>query len=699
VNVVPDAASLKYVLMTAAHNEADLIDQPLRSVTRQTILPIRWIVVSDGSTDATEEIVETYVRDYPWIELLRLEGGPGRNLSRKARALNTAHARLRDVAYDVIGIVDADVSFDEKYIAFLLERFVEAPGLGVAGTAMLDGGLRYDYDFTSASHVSGSCQFFRRECFEQLGGFVPAERGGVDWIAVTTARMIGWETRAFLEKESVHHRPIGSSGKSVLKVWLERGLKDYSVGFHPVWEIARSIYQATSRRPYLIGGTALLAGYTYGAVTRTERHVSKELMQFNRDEQRRRLKEAVLRLVNREPHPDVLGEADTSWLPSSIDAVERWIEAHDYKGYEPFDGLSSYLRPLTFDRQLLEQMLLHVGRQSPINLRRLLGIAPLDSTKGRGYVASGYLARLQETGAAQYEEKAAGCLEWLIDNKSPLYPDFSWGNHFDYVSRTGRIGKHESTIVWTSLIGQAFLDAYEIVQRERYLDIARSICEWILKLPRERTAAGTCLSYLRDRQISIHNSNLLGAALLARTARYTAKDELLDVARAAVEYSCARQLPSGAWYYGDAPTHHWIDCFHTGYNLDSLKGYLDAGGDPSFRPHLDLGFRYFKKTFIEPGGRPKYYHDRTYPIDIQCAAQAIETLSKFAGDDPEALPAALRVARWTVANMQDARGYFWYRKYPLLTARIPMFHWGQATMYRALALLSLQLVRRTPSTR
>jgi hypothetical protein len=306
-------------------------------------------------------------------------------------------------------------------------------------------------------------------------------------------------------------------------------------------------------------------------------------------------------------------------------------------------------------------------------------------------MAWGYLAVLQRTGKEPYREKAIACLEWLIRTKSPLYPDYSWGNHFDWASRAGQYAKHEPIIVWSALIGQAFLDGYEHLHDARYLDVAKGICNWILRLPREKTPTGTCLSYLAIRQSSIHNANLLGAAMLARTAKHTGTAELFEVARAAMEYSCSRQLPDGAWYYGEEPRYRWIDNFHTGYNLDSVKCYIESSGDRKFRPHLDLGFRYFRTTFVGPSGEPRYYHDRTYPIDIQCAAQAIETLAKFADDDPEALPTAVKVARWTIRNMQDRSGYFYYRRYPFLAARIPMLHWGQATMYRALAYLALKL--------
>jgi hypothetical protein len=338
-------------------------------------------------------------------------------------------------------------------------------------------------------------------------------------------------------------------------------------------------------------------------------------------------------------------------------------------------------------------MLLQVGRQSPINLRPLLGIKPLESTKGRGYMAWGYLAMLRHTGESAYAAKARACLEWLIGNKSPLSAEYCWGNHFDYASRAGEYAKHEPIIVWTALIGQAFLDGYETLGEARYLDVARSICAWILRLPREQLGAGICLSYLATRQLSVHNANLLGAAMLARTARHTGAEELTAVARAAVEYSCSRQRRDGSWFYAEGPRYQWIDNFHTGYNLDSIKCYIDNSGDETVRPHLERGFRYYKSTFFAPGGVPKYYHDRTYPIDIQCAAQGIETLAKHADLDGDALSMAAAVARWTMANMQDPSGYFHYRRYPFLVARTPMLHWGQATMYRALAYLSLQRQR------
>jgi hypothetical protein len=378
-------------------------------------------------------------------------------------------------------------------------------------------------------------------------------------------------------------------------------------------------------------------------------------------------------------------------LRASIEHVENWVESHYYRGYEPFDGLSSYVRPLTFKNMFLERLLQQLVRQAPVNLRPILGIKPQESTKGQGYMAWGYLKMFGLTGNPDYRDKAVRCLAWLDQNKAPGFPTHSWGNHFDFVSRSGRLPKYEPIIVWTSLIGQAYLDAYDTLGEARFLDIVKSICTWILGLPKEKTDQGVCLSYVASRQSSIHNSNMLGAAMLARAAKYIGEKGYLDVAREAMVYSCSRQHPDGSWFYGEKNSMHWIDNFHTGYNLDSLKCYIDSSGDRSFGENLRMGFEYFKKTFIEPNGRPQYYNQRAYPIDSQCASQTIDTLANFSEYDPSSLGLAMKVANWTIDNMQDKKGYFYYRQYPLVKAKTPMLHWAQATTYKALVLLLSKL--------
>lgn len=384
----------------------------------------------------------------------------------------------------------------------------------------------------------------------------------------------------------------------------------------------------------------------------------------------------------------------------SLVRLEQWVERNSYRGYEPFDGLSSPLRPLTFGNLFLERLLMQVVRQSPINLRPLLGITRKESTKGRGYMAWGYLIRHQATGRPEYRTKAMDCLDWLDRNKAPKYRHHSWSNHFDFAGRGGGYSKNDPIIVWTSLIGQAFLGAYQALGDRRYLGIAESVCRWILDLPREKTSRGDCLSYLAHVQSSIHNSNMLGAAMLAGTYQHTQNNDYLAVARSAMEYSCSRQRDDGSWWYAEDPKYHWIDNFHTGYNLDSLKRYEESTGDRSFADHLRRGFEFFKRSFIEDSGRPKYYHRRAHPIDSQCAAQAIDTLSTFADTDDEAAALALKVAHWCIDHMQDSDGHFYYRIYPGgIKAKTPMLHWAQATMYKALANLLLRLSPARPPRR
>jgi rhamnogalacturonyl hydrolase YesR len=387
-------------------------------------------------------------------------------------------------------------------------------------------------------------------------------------------------------------------------------------------------------------------------------------------------------------------------LRAGLDRVQGWVEAHDYRGYEPFDGLSSWFRPLTFGHLLAERILMQTIRQSPINLRPLMGVTRKDSTKGRGYMAWGYLYLHKATRDPSFLAKAELCLDWLDAHKVPRFTHHSWSNAFDFSSRGGSYTKDDPIIVWTSLIGQAYLEAYEQTRNPRWLAIAASAGRWILELPREATATGTCLSYLPKphAQSSIHNSNMLGAALLARTAQHTGDAEFRAVARSAMEYSCSRQRPDGAWWYGEAPKYHWVDNFHTGYNLDSLKCYADATGDRTWDAQLQHGLRYYIDHFFEDSGRPRYYDHRTHPVDSQCCGQAVDTLALLADLDPRCLPLAAKVADWTLENMQEKDGHFHYRHYPWGKAKTPMLHWSQGVIFKGLAVLYWRLHRPAAAT-
>jgi Glycosyl transferase family 2 len=279
---------LRYVLITPARNEAALIELTLKSVTSQTLPPAKWVIVSDGSTDATDEIVQRYAAQFPWIDLVRMPPRQERHFAGKAHAVNTGCHRLGDLRYDVIGNLDADVSFETDYFEFLIGKFGENPRLGVAGTAFHEGKVSYNYDFVGLEHVSGMCQMFRRECFEQIGGYSPVRSGGIDLIAVLSARAKGWETRTFTEKTFIHQRSQNSALHAGLRERAHMGRKDYMLGNHLLWEVVRGAYQM-KYKPYVIGGIVLLGAYMWNLVRGVKRSIPNELMTIRRNDQMKRL--------------------------------------------------------------------------------------------------------------------------------------------------------------------------------------------------------------------------------------------------------------------------------------------------------------------------------------------------------------------------------------------------------------------------
>ena len=255
----------------------------------QTHLPERWVIVDDGSTDRTAEIVQAYAERLPWIELVRHTKRKDRTFASKVHAFNAGLERVQSLEFEVIGNLDADISFGPDYLQFLMQKFSEDQTLGVAGTPFVEGD---DYDsardsFEGENHVAGGCQLFRRQCFLDIGGYIPNPAGGIDWIAVTTARMKGWKTRSFPEKRFHHYRTLGTAERSNWAASFSYGEKDYYLGGSPVWQLFRVVYRST-KRP--LEGVALLSGYCCAAVRRMKRPVSRELMHFYRGEQTKKLK-------------------------------------------------------------------------------------------------------------------------------------------------------------------------------------------------------------------------------------------------------------------------------------------------------------------------------------------------------------------------------------------------------------------------
>jgi glycosyltransferase involved in cell wall biosynthesis len=280
---------MKYVLITPAHNEEVFIEKTLDSMSAQTLLPEQWIIVDDGSSDRTAEIIQRYARRFSWIQLVQRPPRPDRSFAGKVQAFNAGFEHVQSVPFEVIGNLDADLSFEPDYLEFLTGKFSEDPRLGVAGTPFTedDGYDSARHSFEGENHVAGGCQLFRRRCFEDIGGYIPNPAGGIDWVAVTTARMKGWRTRSFPQKRFHHYRPLGTAGRSGVAASFSYGEKDYYLGGSPLWQLFRVAYRAT-KQP--LDGFALLVGYCWAALRRMKRAVPPELMSFHRREQMNKLK-------------------------------------------------------------------------------------------------------------------------------------------------------------------------------------------------------------------------------------------------------------------------------------------------------------------------------------------------------------------------------------------------------------------------
>lgn len=280
----------RYVLVTAAYNEERHIAETLRSVVRQTIRPVRWVVVSDGSTDDTDHIVRTWASKHPFVELIRVEKSEAHDFAKKVRALRRGFERLADIEYDFIGVLDADLSFESDYFERVLERFDVEPRLGIAGgdiQQLVDGAVVPRVkDMTS---VAGAVQLVRRECFEQTGGLPSLRYGGEDAAMEISARMHGWKTRTFPELKVVHYGLVGAGAGGAVRARVQWGRRNFNLGYHPLFQLARSAYRVRER-PYVLGGLAEVVGFVIGRVRDGEPAVGPDVVHYLRAEQLDKLK-------------------------------------------------------------------------------------------------------------------------------------------------------------------------------------------------------------------------------------------------------------------------------------------------------------------------------------------------------------------------------------------------------------------------
>jgi len=289
---------LSYVLITPIRNEEAFIEKTIESVLQQTVLPKKWVIVDDGSMDRTPAIVSRYLPGRSWMEIIRMPERLERHFAGKVYAFNAGLERVKNLPFEVIGNLDGDISFEKDHFEFILRKFAQDPALGVAGTIFKEeGGYSSDtHSFEGRSYVAGQCQLFRRQCWEQIGGYTAHRAGGIDWMAVMTARMMGWKTESFRERWFFHHRRLGTAERGVLRSSFSYGEKDYYLGGHPLWELFRTAYRFT-KKPYIVSGLALGLGYFWGCIRRIPRPVSPELMSFHRKDQLFKLRAIINSLM------------------------------------------------------------------------------------------------------------------------------------------------------------------------------------------------------------------------------------------------------------------------------------------------------------------------------------------------------------------------------------------------------------------
>lgn len=369
-----------------------------------------------------------------------------------------------------------------------------------------------------------------------------------------------------------------------------------------------------------------------------------------------------------------------------------WCREHDFAGHDPFDALNSRLfqaTPLANSRaaRLVWTQLL---KRSPADLRALALVPAERNAKGIALFALAQLAAYRRLQTDEAELQTKNLLGMLLSMKVEGGSGIAWGYNFDWQSRNFFAPLGTPTVVPTAFAARAFIEAARAFKTDEYLTVARSICEFLLRdLPRTvETETEVCFSYAPDTNTRIFNATLLAAETLAAVGQLTDDAALCHEAERAARYVVNQQQPDGSWTYGTQPNQSWIDNFHTAYILFSLKRIIAACAlGAEFQNALAQGFRFWKENFFLADGWPKYYHDDPYPADAHAAASAIVTLLECRDLDETSASMAQQIAFWTINNLRDERGFFYYQRRRFYTVRKPYMRWTQAWMLYALARL------------
>ena len=379
----------------------------------------------------------------------------------------------------------------------------------------------------------------------------------------------------------------------------------------------------------------------------------------------------------------------------SYDALSNYIKKGNFQGWDLFDGLSSkiFKHSPFYRSQILRLAWIQLFKRSPINFRKITLVPKGYNAKGLALFASGLIS-------SGKVEEARSILDLLKGMTCSGYNGTSWGYNFDWQARAFYVPVGKPNMVTTVFVANAFLDHlsadfadYTDSKKEEYLAMAIGACEFILnELILFEDKDTLCFGYIPGEPARVHNANMLGAALLARVYSHTKNANYYENSKKAMAYSVAALNDNYSWPYGELDHHRFIDNFHTGYNLAALKSWMDYAGDETWKKELENAYCYFLDTFWLEDGRPKYYHNSLYPIDIHCSAQGIVTCLKLKDYDDRSVSMANKIVKWAINNMQDKEGYFYYQKTRLYTNKIPYMRWTQAWMFYALAhLVSFQL--------
>jgi hypothetical protein len=360
-----------------------------------------------------------------------------------------------------------------------------------------------------------------------------------------------------------------------------------------------------------------------------------------------------------------------------------YIEREQFRGHDPYDALNSpILSGLSLGNKFLRIAFIQLLKRLPVDLRPLLFVKKDYNPKGLGLFLSGYAKLYAVDKIPRHLEQIDAILDLLEGVKSRGCSGNGWGYNFDWQSRAFFVPKGTPTVVNSSFIGHVLLDAWKITGRERALRMALPIRDFILgDLQRHQEEGAVCFSYTPLDLYFVHNANLLGASLLIRLHAHTGEDAVREAALAALAYSMRHQRNDGSWYYAEKEGAHWVDSFHTGFNLQAIKVFLDLGFGEEWRPGFERGVDFYARRFFLEDGTPKYYHDKTYPIDIHAPAQAVVFFSRMG---PAYAELTRRILEWMIANMQDPAGFFYFQKHRWYTNRIPYMRWGQAWAFHAL---------------